>query len=319
MRISILGNFQSTHSSENHHAHTLTQLGHHVIKIQEGEFGHRVLSEASGSDIFVWIHSHGWTPTKGVPITRVLHQLKAQGVRTLTYHLDLYVGIQDRFNEYMRHPYMTELDHFFTCDPKLVEYLNTNPGINTLGHYLTPGVLKDECYLADPLPETNEVIFVGSYNYHESWPYRRQLVDWLKATYPGRFTGFGPDFGNAVRGHDLNVVYASSKVVVGDSYSPKFDYPGYWSDRIPETLGRGGFLIHPWIDGIDEFYSDGEHLVLYDYGDFNQLDEIVSHYLENDDEREEIRRAGHEHVKAHHTFTNRWETILETVGRYHRA
>jgi glycosyltransferase involved in cell wall biosynthesis len=196
-----------------------------------------------------------------------------------------------------------------------VEYLNSNPDIKTMGHYLTAGVLKDECYLADPWSVQYPIIFVGSYNYHRAWPYRRQLIDWLKETYPDKFSGFGPNFGRVMRGDDLNRLYASSKVVVGDSYSPNFAYPGYWSDRIPETLGRGGFLIHPWIEGIDEFYTDREHLVLYDYGDFNQLDELINYYLDHDDEREQIRRAGHEHVKANHTFTNRWQKILRTVSR----
>jgi len=315
MQIAFLGNFEAPYSSENHHARTLESLGHDVVRIPEGEFGARISAQARTADLFVWVHSHGWPPTKGVPINYVLHQLQAREIPCVTYHLDLYFGIPERFRDYEKHPYMTELDHFFTCDPPLVEYLNSNPDIKTMGHYLTAGVLKDECYLADPLIKRYPIIFVGSYNYHRAWPYRRQLIDWLKETYPDRFAGFGPNFGRVMRGHDLNQLYASSKVVVGDSYSPGFSYAGYWSDRIPETLGRGGFLIHPRIGGIDEFYTDREHLVLYDYGDFNQLDELINYYLEHDDEREKIRVAGHAHVKANHTFTNRWQQILRTVQR----
>lgn len=246
-----------------------------------------------------------------MPMQQILAGARAHRIPTLSYHLDLYVGIPERWQSYRNDPYVQGLDHFFTVEPMLVDYLNTLTTVR--GHYLTAGVLADECYLAKPLPETYPVIFVGSYHYHPSWPYRPRLIDWLRATYGDRFHGFGPDFGEVIRGDRLNRVYASTKIAVGDSYSPNFDYPGFWSDRIPETLGRGGFLIHPRIKGIDDFYEDRRHLVLYDFGDFDQLKALIDHYLEHDEEREAIRRAGHEHVKAHHTYRHRWQHIIEKV------
>jgi hypothetical protein len=314
MKIAFLGNFTVPYSSESHHAVTLEALGHDVARIQEGDYGDNILAQSNGADLFVWVHSHGCPPSLSQPITHVLNQLSARGVVTLTYHLDLYAGIPARFNEYVGHPFLTRLDHFFSVDPKLVEYLN-KAHTQTRGHYLTAGVLESECYLADPSGLTpRDVIFVGSYHYHPEWPYRKQLIDWLKGTYGDGFRGFGPNFDSgSVRGASLNRVYASAKVVVGDSFSPGFDYPGYWSDRIPETLGRGGFLIHPNIDGIGDFYQDGVHLCLYDFNDFDQLKEYIDYYLGNDVEREAIRLAGHQHVKENHTFTNRWREILGTV------
>jgi hypothetical protein len=311
MKIAMVGNFGPSYSSESHHASTLESLGHEVRRIPEGSHGDLVVNESQNADLFVWIHSHGATPTTMVPITRVLNHLRRCGVPMVTYHLDLYVGIPARFHEYRQHPYMTDLDHFFSVDPPLVEWLNTHTA--TKAHYLTAGVLKDECYQAEPCKEDLPVVFVGSYHYHPEWPYRKQLIDWLIGNYRD-FRAFGPNFGKVVRGHALNQLYATAKIVVGDSFSPNFAYPGYWSDRIPETLGRGGFLIHPRIKGIEDFYQDGVHLCLYDYGDFGQLREYIDYYLNNDAEREAIRAAGHEHVKENHTFTNRWETILKTIS-----
>jgi hypothetical protein len=312
VKIAMLGNFEVPYSSETHHALSLEALGHQVRRLQEGGYGEQVLQQSYDADVFVWIHSHGWPPTRSLPITTVLHQLQARHVKTCTYHLDLYFGIPGRFDEYRNHPYMTELNHFFSVDPPLVEWLNNNT--RTTAHYLTAGVLAGECYMAEPLDVTYPVVFVGSYNYHSEWPYRKQLIDWLKQTYPDTFTGFGGDFGGTVRGHELNQIYASSKVVVGDSFSPLFNYPGYWSDRIPETLGRGGFLIHPKIKGIEDFYADRKHLVLYDFGDVEQLQELIDYYLVHADEREEIRAAGHLHVRENHTFVHRWQRILEVVS-----
>ena len=67
------------------------------------------------------------------------------------------------------------------------------------------------------------------------------------------------------------------------------------------------------MKGMEEHFEDGEHLVFYEYGDFDQLKMLIDFYLENDVERERIRKAGHEHVKANHTYKNRWESILQTL------
>jgi hypothetical protein len=261
----------------------------------------------------VWVHTHGWQPVTTQPtIKRTLATLQDRGIPTVSYHLDLYAGIPDRWAQYQRDPYMGALDHFYSVDPPLVEWLNANT--RCTGHYLTAGVYDKECYLGQPYAEPLPVVFVGSYkNYHPTWPYRRQLVEWLQDRYGDMFTGFGGDFGATVRGDTLNRVYSSAQVVVGDSFSPNFDYPGYWSDRIPETLGRGGFLIHPRIPGIEDFYEDRKHLVLYTFKDFDELEWLIDYYLHHPDEREAIRLTGHEHVKNHHTYVNRWATITREV------
>jgi hypothetical protein len=315
MRIAFLGNFTQPHCSEVHHARTLEQLGHEVIRLQEGDYGEKVLAQSIESDLFVWVHSHGCQPTQSLSITRVLHALQAAEVTTCTYHLDLYFGIPGRFEEYQDHPFMTELDHFFSVDPPLVDWIN-NSDTRTQAHYLTAGVLKDECCMVEPYDQgwpVPPVAFVGSYNYHREWPYRKQLIDWLKQTYREDFRGYGPDFGAMFRGRDLNQLYASTKIVVGDSFSPNFDYPGYWSDRIPETLGRGGFLIHPRIKGIEALYEDRKHLVLYTFGDFVELRHLIDYYSVRAVEREAIRKAGQKHVLDNHTFTHRWTQILDLV------
>lgn len=149
MKIAMLGNFHVPYSSESHHARTLESLGHLVCPIQEGTSGDVVINQSQDADLFVWIHSHGATPTTMISIARVLNHLRQFGVPMITYHLDLYYGIPARFNEYRDHPFMTDLDHFFSVDPPLVEWLNTHTA--TKAHYLTAGVLAEECYMAEPL------------------------------------------------------------------------------------------------------------------------------------------------------------------------
>lgn len=312
MRITFLGNWSVDYSTESHHGKSLEELGHEVVRLQEPKLpADQILAEAVKSDLFVWTHTHGWN-TAG--IDKALAGIKAAGVPIVAYHLDAYRQIPDRWKQYQDDPYMRLLDHFFTVDQCLADWLNTNT--DTAGHYLPPGVYGAECYISDqPSPHANDVVFVGSYGYHPSYPMRPKLVDWLKSSYGPRFThaGGGSKIGT-IRGDDLNRLYASSKVIVGDSYICDPNYPGkYWSDRIPETLGRGGMLLHPWVYGLDEQFADGEHLVTYPHGDFNQLKFLIDYYLEADAEREKIRVAGHEHVKATATYTHRWAEILDAV------
>ena len=42
----------------------------------------------------------------------------------------------------------------------------------------------------------------------------------------------------------------------------------YLSDRLPELIGRGGFLLHPYVDGVTDgtVFTDGEHLATWKLG-----------------------------------------------------
>jgi spore maturation protein CgeB len=83
-------------------------------------------------------------------------------------------------------------------------------------------------------------------------------------------------------------LYNSAKIVIGDSvYSPQ-----YWSNRIYETLGRGGFLIHPNVPGIEKEYEPWKEFIPYDYNDFTSLKEKIDYFLTKPKEREKIQMAG---------------------------
>ena len=62
---------------------------------------------------------------------------------------------------------------------------------------------------------------------------------------------------------------------------------------------------------MEEEFTDKENMVFYEYGNFGQLKELIDYYLIHDDERERIRKAGHEYVKANCTYHNR---LQEDVG-----
>lgn len=309
MKVAFLGNFRVPYTSENDYLWTMRErLGLEVVPLQETEAsGEQVLETATGCDCLFWVHTHGWN-TPGLAMDAVLAELRAKGVPSFAYHLDLYMGI-GRWRQYQGHPYMNGLGHFFTVDKLMADWLNANT--QTKGHFVRAGVVERDCYLEER-ENTRDVVFVGSYRYHHEWQYRPRLINWLRHTYGARFEHWGPQGQGLVRGSDLNRLYAETKVVVGDTLCPQFRYPYYTSDRAYEVLGRGGFLIHPRITGMDEELTDA-HLAHYTFNDWAGLKRTIDHYLAADDEREAIRRAGHEKVKADCTYTNRLAQIFEIL------
>lgn len=306
--IAFLGNFAVPHSSESHHAKTLESLGFTVTRVQENHTDDRqVYAAALESDAFVWIHTHGWR----VPsMQRVLADLRRHNVPSLTYHLDLWRGLA-RERDIRSSPYW-EIDHFWTVDRLMADWLSENTPVQ--GHFIPAGVYDRECYVSDQQsPFANDVVFVGSRRYHPEWKWRPRLLDWLSATYKDRFTHIGPDGVAALRGDDLNRMYSQSKVAVGDSLCLGFDYPWYTSDRLFEAPGRGGMQVFPRITGVRDWFPEGT-LECFEFGDFTGLKALIDRLLDCDGEREGLRVAGHEHVKANHTYKHRWRQILAQLG-----
>lgn len=314
-RITFLGNFEVPYSSENHHAASLESLGHTVIKLQERKVKAKVIyAEALDSDLFVWVHTHGWQTPGSIDMVDVLHELKKHGIPTMTYHLDLWFGI-NRQKDLENDGFYKSIGHFFTVDKLMADWFNKNTKVK--GHFMPPGVYDKECYIH---PDKNkkyydyDVIFVGSKRYHHEYPFRPQLIDFLKKTYKDRFCHVGGDGDTGtVRGDALNRIYARSKVAVGDTLNLNFNYPYYTSDRLFESTGRGGFTIYPKILGLDQYFTDDE-IVWYEHGNLDDLKNKIDYYLKHEDEREVIRIRGHERTKREHTYVHRWELILKELG-----
>lgn len=314
-KLAFVGNFRLQHCSEMDYFWTFRQMGIEVVQLQEGmTSGEAIEAAALDCDALFWVHTHGWKP-QGKSMREVLLTLKLNGVPSFGYHLDLWKGIARETD--LQHDDYWLVDDFFTVDKLMADWLNTQPD-KPRGHFLQAGVVERDCYLGAKVDrDFPEVVFVGSRNYHPEWPYRPMLIDWLKATYGSRFQHYGGDGAGVVRGDTLNRLYANSKIVVGDTLCKGFNYPYYTSDRVYETTGRGGFLIHPYITGMETEFVDGKEIIFYDYADFKGLKQLIDYYLEHDYQREAIRRAGYKRTKAQHTYTNRLSHILATVELLH--
>jgi len=246
------------------------------------------------------LYTRTWART-GLLYGKLLKEIK---IPTVSFHLDLYIGLQ-RGKEIKEDTFFKS-DFVFSADcghQKEFKKL----GINHIG--LSAGVLDESCFLGEKKWDY-DVIFVGSEKYHTEWGYRPYLINWLRENYGVRFEMLPNKNFNCIRGNDLNDLYNSAKVIVGDStYSPH-----YWSDRIPETIGRGGFLIHPYTDGIEKEFELYKDFVPYNYGDMKQLKMLIDYYLDHKEERDAIRMHGLETVKKNHTYLNKVQFIIDYLN-----
>lgn len=318
MRCAYLGNFQpgvqDPWSTESHVALSLESFGHEVIRLQEGEV--RAVEVAglvadADADLFIWTQTFGLAVTGGTREERaaMLDDLRAAGTPSLGFHLDRWFGL-DREDQIPVEPFF-RVDLLFTADGGHdAEFAEA--GIRHV--WSPPAVYHGEAEPGDYRDEfASDVAFVGSWRggYHPESTHRAQLIRHLKRRWRGR-VGFWPRQ-EAIRGQSLRDLYASVKVVVGDSCMVG-DTHHYVSDRVPETLGRGGFLLHPHIDGIfPDLWEDGEHLRTFPAFDFDALDGLITYYLQHDEERREIADQGWRHTVEHHTYKNRLERLLEMV------
>ena len=300
-KIAYVGNFKPVYSTENDLKKSLEKIGHEVVALQEDEMvaagaeGVRKILEASEIADFV-LYTRTWADA-GKMWKDVMKEIKKP---TVAVHLDLYISL-DRGENLNNDPFF-QCDYVFSADgghdKEFKEF-----GINHI--FMPPAIFDESCHKGKVLEKfKRDVIFVGSYNYHKEWDYRRLLINWLRETYGNRFQLFGTH--EVVRGEALNDLYASAKVIMGDSTFS----PNYWSDRIPETIGRGGFLIHHCPEGLEKQFTPYEHFLPYQVADFSNLKQIIDYYITHDDERQAIADAGMEHVKQNHTYLNRARQII---------
>lgn len=319
LAIAYLGNFDPPNSTETYVARALEDLGHRVIRCQENNparweavYDNLRGSDGPRADMVLWTRT-GWDwdhilPGGAAQAVIMQHAMLAAaeeaGVPTVGYHLDRWWGLnrepQVHSEPFFRVSLLCTADggHDAEFAAAGINHRWTPPAVSG-SHAAQPGQVLDQW--------RTPVVFVGRWRgYHREWVWRRQLVRWLQTTYAGRFAlheGALPD-------SDLSDVYASAGVVVGDSCLLG-DATRYWSNRIPETLGRGGFLIHPYVEGMNEHFQPGEHLVTFPMGDWAALGGAIDYYLAHPDEAAAIRAAGRAHVLTHHTFERRLADLID--------
>lgn len=294
MRIAFLGNF-TEFSTETDLAWTMEWMGHEVQRIQDhdrdGTFNF------ANVDLFWWVHTHGWDHAHGVQ-----KLFKHRAVPTVSFHLDRFWGLNKldgREDKIGVHPFWKS-DFVFTADGGNQERFKER-GVN---HFWSPPAIAEQwCFRGNfDSALSCDIAFVGSEQYHPEYPFRGELVKWLRDTYGSNFKHI-----QGMRGEKLNDLYASCPVIVGDSCFAGADR--YCSDRVFETVGRGGLLVHPYVPGLDF----GDYLC-YKPQDLDSLKYMIENaqaiYRDSN-----VRDVGINNVLAKHTYIQRLEAIFAKVFR----
>lgn len=314
LRVVLVSAFEAPWGTEVAFAETLELLGHEVIRLPEARTRWpQVERAARRADLLWWTRSHGLHPASAG--RRTLTRLAASGVVTVSVHLDLYVGLR-RQVDIGRDAFWSTM-HVATADgdPTSAAVFK-RAGID---HWWFPPAIH-EAWARRGNPDRwpgVDVGFVGSARdgYHHEWPWRRRLIDGLRARFGDRFVHAGGD-GRPVRLSDLDDFCASVPVIVGDSLSPP-GHTNYWSDRFPEICGRRGFLIGPAVPGIEAHYRPGEHFVPYPLEDLDAVIELVGEWLGRPDDRRAVADAAYQHTLQHHTYRHRVEELLGRLAAVH--
>lgn len=142
--------------------------------------------------------------------------------------------------------------------------------------------------------EPADLTFIGS-NYTAR---RHELIDRLD---------HAPDFptfekwgepGPQVWGDQFANVAHYSKIVVGDNFVN--DVPGYWSDRVYLTLGCGGFFLTAYVPGLEYEFENHKQLVWWNTWD--ELRDLIRHYLPRESARKKIALNGYRTVHVRDTY-----------------
>jgi spore maturation protein CgeB len=176
-------------------------------------------------------------------------------------------------------------DKRFAAD---VSFIGTGPGIQHGGAGFAPERAEFLVGLAGAVGPGVRVRVWGA-----GWESYGGYVEWA-----GR-----PAFGK-----NLSRVCSSSHIMLGINPARAAGATYYTSDRIWMMMLGGGFYLGRRSAGLDELLQDGVHCAWY--ANAAECAARVRYYLAHDGERDRIRKAGEDRVRACHTFDQRIPFLL---------
>jgi spore maturation protein CgeB len=92
------------------------------------------------------------------------------------------------------------------------------------------------------------------------------------------------------------------------------DYAG--NQRLFEATGVGTLLVTDWKKNLHEMFEPGKEVVAYHSPE--ECVEMIRYYLEHENERQAIARAGQQRTLRDHTCRHRMEELVSIVERHFR-
>lgn len=118
-------------------------------------------------------------------------------------------------------------------------------------------------------------------------------------------------YGGLMAYEDLPGAYSSAKIILGlhcdDSSSTQT------SMRTFEALGCGGFYLTQYTPAHQQLFENKKHLVWSKSA--GQTRELADYYLNREDERIQIAKAGQKYVYQNHTYYQRAAKVLSIAEK----
>lgn len=113
-------------------------------------------------------------------------------------------------------------------------------------------------------------------------------------------------------GRDMYQILHRSKITL--NHHGKWAGPYANNCRLYEATGVGTLLITDWKVNLHEMFEPGKEVVAYRTPE--ECAELIQYYLEHDDEREAIARAGQQRTLREHTYYQRMQELVDIVRKY---
>jgi len=112
-------------------------------------------------------------------------------------------------------------------------------------------------------------------------------------------------------GHSMFQILHNSKITINHHGS----IPPYANNmRLYEATGVGTLLVTDWKKNITDLFEPDKEVVVYRTPE--ECVELVQYYLNHDDEREAIAKAGQKRTLRDHTYCQRMKELLEITKKY---
>lgn len=293
MNITYLGNFNKplTDATERHIKHAFEKLGHTVTVIDETEFANMTddtkpedradVKALKKADMFLYHKAEIGADM----LVKLLNYITCDKV---CWYFDKVFPDREEYIEmvaaYSEHVVLT--DDTFIRRHKFKNLSCIRQGIGN--ENLKPGKYRKEY--------DYDIVFTG--NVYEG---REDFARVLGERYGKKFKIISDAFGQ-----DLVDLCFTARIVVAP------EYPGdefYWSSRIYQVLGSGGFLVHPDFYGLKEEFVEGKHFA--GYKGLREMLQTIEYYLEHPEERKAIQEAGFKHCNSEYSYEKRVEELLK--------
>ena len=165
------------------------------------------------------------------------------------------------------------------------------------------------------------VSFVGSLS--SAHRTRVSLLDYLCSHLDIRIWGSGLDRlpkGSPIRSHykgsawgtEMYQILHTSKMTLNHH----IDIAGSFANnmRLFEATGVGTLLITDWKENLHELFEPDKEVIAY--RDPEECAELIQYYLEHENEREAIARAGQQRTLREHTYYHRMQELEDIILRH---